>query len=255
MSRRKVNPGDDQVLPGGPVTPADDVEVGFTGARFGGAPRRKRKSRAERLAEKAAVEPAAPDASGDPDPDPGTTSYAVVPATQVPLPPPEPEVPAVGFTGARFGGAARRRRSDDPGPQPGTTLPAVPEPVVVALPPPMAVAEMAVEHTNTRFVRPYVYTRGRTRSRYELALETLVSTPAAAFERPELAEHLPVLDLCRRATSIAEVAALIGVPIGVARVIVGDLAVAGGLVVHRTVSAEGPDVGLMERVLSGLRRL
>jgi hypothetical protein len=243
MSRRKVNPGDDQVLPGGPVTPPDDFEVGFTGARFGGAPRKKRKSRAERAAEKAAADP---DATGDPDPD--TASFAVVPAAPraaEPLPPPaEPEGPAVGHTGARFGGAPRRRRDDQ-----------APEPVVVPLPPPAEVAEMAVQDLNTRFVRPYVYTRGRTRSRYELGLETLVSTPAAAFERPELAEHLPVLDLCRRPTSIAEVAALVGVPIGVARVIVGDLAVTGGLVVHRTASAEGPDVALMERVLSGLRRL
>jgi hypothetical protein len=205
MSRRKVNPGDDQVLPGGPVTPHDDFEIGLTGARFGGAPRKKRRSRAERAAEKAA---AAPDSTGDPDPD--TSTFAVVsaaPGAAEPLPPPaEPEGPTIGYTGARF-------------------------------------------------VRPYVYTRGRTRSRYELGLETLVSTPAAAFERPELAEHLPVLDLCRRPTSIAEVAALVGVPIGVARVIVGDLAVTGGLVVHRTVSAEGPDVALMERVLGGLRRL
>ncbi|MCW0216663.1 MAG: DUF742 domain-containing protein [Pseudonocardia sp.] len=124
----------------------------------------------------------------------------------------------------------------------------------MAVPQPQ-VAEYAAADAGTRFVRPYVYTRGRTRSRYELGLETLVSTPAAAFGRAELAEHGAVLDLCRRPTSIAEVAALMGVPIGVARVIVGDLAVTGGLVVHRTVSAEGPDVALMERVLSGLRRL
>lgn len=234
------------------MRPPDDFEIGFTGARFGGAPRKKRRSRAERAAEKAVTAPAA---TGGPDPD--TASFAVVsaaPRTAEPQPPPvEPEGSAVGYTGARFGGAPRRR--DDPAPEPDTPHRSAPEPVVVPLPPSTAIAEMAVEDLNTRFVRPYVYTGGRTRSRYELGLETLVSTPAAAFERPELAEHLPVLDLCRRPTSIAEVAALVGVPIGVARVIVGDLAVTGGLVVHRTVSAEGPDVALMERVLSGLRRL
>lgn len=54
---------------------------------------------------------------------------------------------------------------------------------------------------------------------------------------------------------MAEIAALRGVPLGVARVLLGDLAALGAVVVHRTVDAGGPDLALMERVLSGLRRL
>uniref|UniRef100_UPI001FE4F0EC DUF742 domain-containing protein n=1 Tax=Pseudonocardia pini TaxID=2758030 RepID=UPI001FE4F0EC len=163
------------------------------------------------------------------------------------------EAADVGYTGARFGGSSRRRRDKEANPEP---IRVVPEPVL----PPLPAAEddpypVEGEEGRSLAVRPYFYTKGRTRSRYELAIETLVSTPAAAFTRAELAEHRAILDLCREPRSIAEVGAIIGMPLGVARVVVGDLAVTGGLEVHSTVSAEGPDVALMERVLAGLRKL
>jgi hypothetical protein len=45
--------------------------------------------------------------------------------------------------------------------------------------------------------------------------------------------------------------------LGVAKVLAGDMAAGGLLAVHRTASANGesPDLKLMERILSGLRRL
>ena len=53
------------------------------------------------------------------------------------------------------------------------------------------------------------------------------------------------------------VAALLSVPLGVARVLLGDMAGLGVVTVHQTASSAGsaPDLALMERVLSGLRRL
>ena len=62
-----------------------------------------------------------------------------------------------------------------------------------------------------------------------------------------------IIDLCARPKSVAEVAALLSVPLGVARVLVGDLASDGSVVVHAAVRV--PDVDLMQRVLVGLRRL
>jgi hypothetical protein len=46
-------------------------------------------------------------------------------------------------------------------------------------------------------------------------------------------------------------------PLGVARVLLGDMAGLGVVNVHQTASSAGsvPDLALMERVLSGLRRL
>jgi hypothetical protein len=104
-------------------------------------------------------------------------------------------------------------------------------------------------------VRPYVFTRGRTRPQFELSVEALVSAVPSPHARRLGGEHDAVLDLCREPRSVAEVAALLAVPLGVARVLVGDLAAEGVVAVHRTADAGGPDLALMERVLSGLRRL
>lgn len=110
-------------------------------------------------------------------------------------------------------------------------------------------------------VRPYTHTHGRTRSSRYLALEALISTsvPASrlAGSLPS-AKHQAVAELCAQPRSVAEVAALLSFPLGVARVLLGDLADAGVVVVHHTAGADGdgsPGVGLMERVLVGLRRL
>lgn len=120
----------------------------------------------------------------------------------------------------------------------------------------MAVLEpMDAEAPATSLVRPYVVTGGRTRSSFELSIEALVTAVAAADASGLGGEHRAVIALCREPRSVAEVAALRGVPLGVARVLVGDLAGAGAVAVHRTVGTGGPDLALMERVLSGLRRL
>jgi hypothetical protein len=108
-------------------------------------------------------------------------------------------------------------------------------------------------------VRPYTWTRGRTKSGFDLAIETLVSTSARG--RAQVAtlpfEHRAVAELCEQARSVAEVAALLSLPLGVARVVLGDMAGLGVVTVHQTASSAGsaPDLALMERVLSGLRRL
>lgn len=105
-------------------------------------------------------------------------------------------------------------------------------------------------------VRPYTWTRGRTRPVYDLAVETLVSTSARGLALTSV-EHRSVAELCSAPRSVAEVAALLSLPLGVARVLLGDMADLGLVVVHRTGidSGDVPDFTFMERVLSGLRRL
>ena len=115
------------------------------------------------------------------------------------------------------------------------------------------------EPPESSFVRPYAWTRGRTRPAYDLAVETLLSTTPRGRD-PELVpqyEHRMIADLCCDPKSVAEVAALLSLPLGVARVLLGDMAAHGSIVVHETASStgDGPDMALMERVLSGLRRL
>ncbi|QTR02485.1 DUF742 domain-containing protein [Saccharothrix algeriensis] len=106
-------------------------------------------------------------------------------------------------------------------------------------------------------VRPYSWTGGRTTSARQLEVETLVSAvdpePPGALK----AEHHEVIGLVAAPRSVAEVAALLRLPLGVAKVLLGDMAERGLIDVHDTASADGeqPDLGLMERVLAGLRRL
>jgi hypothetical protein len=108
-------------------------------------------------------------------------------------------------------------------------------------------------------VRPYAWTGGRTRPTYDLAIETLVSTSPSGREAGAVRqyEHQAVAELCREPRSVAEIAALLRLPLGVARVVIGDMASQGTVQVHQTATASGdvPDMALMERVLSGLRRL
>jgi uncharacterized protein DUF742 len=104
-------------------------------------------------------------------------------------------------------------------------------------------------------VRPYAWTRGRTRSNHSLAVETLLQTIDPNWQ-PEVSEHRVVAELCQSPQSTAEVAALLGLPLGVARVLLSDMVDLGLLAVNQPVLDMGaPCVEVMERVLSGLRRL
>jgi hypothetical protein len=100
-------------------------------------------------------------------------------------------------------------------------------------------------------VRPYTHTGGRTRAGRHLALEALVATSGRGGPQRG-AQRQMIVELCVRPRSVAEVAAMLAVPIGVARVLVGDLAADGAVVVHAAVA---PDLDFMRRVLVGLRRL
>ncbi len=103
-------------------------------------------------------------------------------------------------------------------------------------------------------VRPYAWTRGRTRSSIELRVETLVSAIGVPGVGGPL-EHRAIAELCQLPHSVAEIAALLRVPLGVAKVLVSDMAETGQLTVHGAGDGTQAHFVLMERVLSGLRRL
>jgi len=110
-----------------------------------------------------------------------------------------------------------------------------------------------------RVVPAYALTRGRTRPNgAELPLESLVtSTDLARRNEASLQMELrTIVALSTRAASVVEIGAALRVPVGVARVLVGDLAAAGYLKVHLT-SADrgesGPDRETLRRLLDGLR--
>jgi hypothetical protein len=116
--------------------------------------------------------------------------------------------------------------------------------------------------TSPARVRPYSLTGGRTSFGHPLLVETFV---AAVGDRPAAddagalggtPEIRAILELCRRIRTVAEIAALLKLPLGVVRVLLSDLADQGKIRVYGTGHGpEQPDRALLERVLSGLRRL
>jgi hypothetical protein len=108
-------------------------------------------------------------------------------------------------------------------------------------------------------VRAYAWTGGRTRSDFQLEIETLVSASERAQELIDTlqAEHQSVARLCHQSKSVAEVAAVLSIPLGVVRVLLGDMAGLGLIEVHQNTTGNGdePDMELLERVLRGLTRL
>jgi hypothetical protein len=93
----------------------------------------------------------------------------------------------------------------------------------------------------------------------DLAIETLVSTSDEGRDMTSIcsAEHAAIAQLCTEMRSVAEVAALLSLPLGVARVLLADMIDAGLVHVHRNPMGWGdaPDLALLERVLDGLYRL
>ena len=110
-----------------------------------------------------------------------------------------------------------------------------------------------------RLVRPYYMTGGRTRPAHDdLELETLVSTTALGATSPKVGgvERRAIVSLCRDLLSIAEVSARLDLPLGVARVLIGDMADEGFVILHRpTTVGDRPDLALLQRVLYGLHEL
>lgn len=107
-------------------------------------------------------------------------------------------------------------------------------------------------------VRPYAVTKGRTKPRYHLEIEAMVA--AAHYEAGDLSrlspEYQAILDFCRDWRSVAEVSAVLRMPLGVARILITDMAAEGLVRIHQLNHDQGrPDVKLLERVLSGIRRL
>ncbi|MEU7066848.1 DUF742 domain-containing protein [Streptomyces sp. NPDC046161] len=113
-------------------------------------------------------------------------------------------------------------------------------------------------------VRPYAMTGGRTKPgphgvRFDLIALVVVdgAGPAAGDEALLGPEHRVLLGLCGAQTqSVAELAADADLPVGVVRVLLGDLLEGGHVKVSRPVPpARLPDERILREVIEGLRAL
>jgi len=107
-------------------------------------------------------------------------------------------------------------------------------------------------------LRPYLLTSGRAQPiDHTLEIETqVVTSDRGAASRGGLTfERRDIVELCRTTMSVAEVAARLGLHIGVTRVLVADLAALGHVIVCRPAAALNQDLGMIERVIRGLEAI
>ena len=111
-------------------------------------------------------------------------------------------------------------------------------------------------------VRPYALTGGRTEPAGGEVLDLIAVIVASrlaprAGDPPILSpEHRKILSLCQRPVTVADVASDTTLPVGVVRVLLADLIVAGQLtVLPQRPASEQPSADLLQDVLHGLRAL
>ncbi len=127
-----------------------------------------------------------------------------------------------------------------------------------SVPGPRDSGQFQARSLRSALVRPYAVTGGRTKPRYQLQIEAMVA--ASHYEARDLSALSPecqaILGFCRDWRSVAEISAVLRMPLGVARVLIADMAAEGLVRIHQLDHASGrPDLNLLERVLSGLRKL
>jgi hypothetical protein len=108
-------------------------------------------------------------------------------------------------------------------------------------------------------VRPYALTRGRTRPTGE-TLDLIAIITAIRGVRPDPSslgpEHRSVLRMCRLPISVADVASELDLPLGVVRILLGDLSEMSLISIHHPIPpARLPDADILKEVVDGLRRL
>jgi hypothetical protein len=113
----------------------------------------------------------------------------------------------------------------------------------------------------SRVVRPYTLTRGRTRpARNDLALEALVRGVAQAGGPNDTPERRRILELTgANILSVAELSAHLSLPLGVIRILVADLAEDGQVIVHsgagQSQAPAATQLKVLESVLNGISSL
>ncbi len=107
-----------------------------------------------------------------------------------------------------------------------------------------------------RVVPVYAVTGGRTRStERDLPIESIVTTTGRGTHDLE-PEYRTIVTMAMRPVTLVEIGVALGVPVGVARVLVGDLAASGHLTVHGpppSTSDGKPTPEILTRLLEGLR--
>jgi hypothetical protein len=107
-------------------------------------------------------------------------------------------------------------------------------------------------------VRPYALIGGLARpsgERLDL-IDMVRAVGRGAQGLPDLSpEQADLLQRCQMPVPIAELAADLDLPVGVIRILVGDLRERGLVTIHRAQPAAFSDLKILQEVVDGLRRL
>jgi hypothetical protein len=134
-------------------------------------------------------------------------------------------------------GGTGRQRSSQPGHAPGAG---------------------GIEFDGISALRPYVMTSGQVSPVDEtLEIEAQVATTDLGIAARSMVafERRDILSVCAATLSVAEIAAMLGLHIGVARVLVAELAAHGYVIVRRPGALLRNDLDTVERVIRGLERI
>ncbi|WP_030381661.1 MULTISPECIES: DUF742 domain-containing protein [unclassified Streptomyces] len=108
-------------------------------------------------------------------------------------------------------------------------------------------------------VRPYAMVRGRTRNEgywFDLVAFVVSAVDTLDHEVEMQPEHRSILALCRTPRPVGEIASRMNLPVGVVRVLLGDLFTARAIRVREPADpAARPSIRMIREVLEGLRAL
>lgn len=106
-------------------------------------------------------------------------------------------------------------------------------------------------------VRPYAVARGRTRpSHHGLEMITLVVAMTTELDVGMDPEYAHIVSICQRPLSVAEVSAMLNLPLVVIKVLLSDLIDRGYLIFRSPPqTSDYPKMELLQAVLDGIRRL
>ncbi len=118
--------------------------------------------------------------------------------------------------------------------------------------------EMWLDRDAGPVVRSYALTRGRSRPPGATLglIDVVAAVSSSAMSTRGLGpEHRRLLDLCRAPAAVADLASEIDLPLGVVRVLLGDLCEHGLVSVVSTTRRSVPQESVLRSVLDGLRAL
>lgn len=106
-------------------------------------------------------------------------------------------------------------------------------------------------------LRPFLLTSGRVAADSDLPIETQVVSSPTGLARIEALpfEYGDIVALCAQPLAVAEVAALLGLHIGVVRVLVSDLNADGDLIVCRSDVDASRDIDILQRLIRGVQAI